>query len=40
LAISAWAFCMLACMAWACFIRLLKLPGMEAYLSGAHAPGK
>src|SRR5579862_1838157 len=27
-AISACAFCMLACIAWACFIRLLKLPRM------------
>src|ERR1700689_1290840 len=35
LAISAWAFCMLACMAAACFIRLLKLPAMRVCLSGA-----
>src|SRR5882724_13154903 len=27
-AISAWTFCMLACMAWACFIMLPKLPRM------------
>src|SRR5580704_10846840 len=37
-AISACAFCMLACMACACFIRLLMLPLMEACLSGACAP--
>src|SRR6516164_2985932 len=34
-AISAWAFCMFACMAWACFIRLLKLPRMESLTCGA-----
>src|ERR1700722_2376093 len=38
LAISAWAFCMLACMAWACFIRLLKFGFILRTSSGARAP--
>src|SRR3974377_1210982 len=29
-AISAWAFCILACIAWTCFSMLLKLPRMGA----------
>src|SRR5215470_2398278 len=35
LAISAWAFCMFSCMAWACFIRLLKLPRIAPLTCGA-----
>src|SRR5207248_373345 len=38
LAISAWAFSMLACMAWACFIRSLKLPRMADVLLNLKVP--